>query len=361
MVSEKAASNGTDASIVEESSQQQVSNDSDISSKVGTETHRDYSNCLRTTVGDVDMQTETTLNEHPNCKGVNNVSSSDVRPSETCNQDNASVVDTSSVSAGSTSVTEQSSQSHGSLLTPPAGDPSVRIKLLARVAVSDAHFKHQQRGDPDLTMEEKIEIAQKILDENKVKFLSKFSEYLEIEDLEYFSDSRHIYEIDFYCKQVLKSKSSDYCKNRVKNRRYEAMKKLVCEGEYFSEEEMKFRDPYLYDQMVGQFLTDEEIQAQVDKSDLRLSSILTRHLDLLDENARFARDRDKEVRAIYPSLVYPTALHGHWATTDGFATTPSIHKQTNDYYSQLPIVLTPIQYFFGYKTEIFPSNTIPKI
>ena len=46
---------------------------------------------------------------------------------------------------------------------------------------------------------------------------------------------------------------------------------------------------------VGQYLTEEEIQAQVDKSDLKFSTILIRHMDILDENARFARDKDKEV------------------------------------------------------------------
>ena len=175
-------------------------------------------------------------------------------------------------------------------------DPSIRIKMLARVAVSDAHFKHQQRGEPDLTMEEKIEIAQNILDGNPVTFLSRFHNYLELEDLDYFKDSRDIYEVDFYCKQIYKSKSGSYHKNCVKNRRYEAMKQLIAEGDYFSEEEMKFREPYLYDQMIGQFLSDEEVQAKVDKADLRFSSILIRHIDILDENVRFAREKDKEVK-----------------------------------------------------------------
>ena len=150
---------------------------------------------------------------------------------------------------------QSSSQVKSSSLQRPGCDTAVRIKMLARVAVSDAHFKHQQRGDPDLTMEDKIEIAQKLLDENKVNFLSRFSQYLEIEDLEYFKNSRHIYEIDFYCKQVEKLKSVSYHRNRVKNRRYEAMKKLTLEGEYFSEEEMKFREPFLYDQMIGELGT----------------------------------------------------------------------------------------------------------
>ena len=171
----------------------------------------------------------------------------------------------------------------------------VRTKMLARVALSDAHFKHQQRGEPDLTLEEKIEIAQNILDSNKVTFLSKFWKYLELEDLEYFKDSSNIYEVDFYMKQVMKNKNKTFQKNIVKNRRYEAMKELISEGDYFSEEEMKFREPYLYEQMVGQYLTQKEIQGKVDKADLKFSSILLKHIDQLDENIRFGQSKDKEV------------------------------------------------------------------
>jgi hypothetical protein len=171
----------------------------------------------------------------------------------------------------------------------------VRTKMLARVALSDAHFKHQQRGEPDLNLEEKIEIAQKILDSNKVTFLSKFWNHLELEDLEYFMDSKDVYEIDFYMKQVMKNKNKSFQKNIVKNRRYEAMKELISKGEYFSDEEMKFREPYLYEQMVGQYLTQKEIQGQVDKTDLTFSSILLKHIDQLDENVRFGQSKDKEV------------------------------------------------------------------
>ena len=49
-------------------------------------------------------------------------------------------------------------------------------------------------------------------------------------------------------------------------------------------------------------MTEEEVQAQVDKSDLKFSSILIRHMDLLDENARFARDKDKEVGTHHSTL-----------------------------------------------------------
>lgn len=173
-------------------------------------------------------------------------------------------------------------------------NPVLRVKILSRVAMSDAHFKHQQIGEPDLTLDEKIIIAQELLDSDKVKFLSRFSNYLELEDVEYFSSSRSVYEVDFYCKQIVKNKSGNFKKNVVKNRRYEAMKELMMQGDYFSDDEMKFRDPYLYDQMVGQYLTDDEIRAKVDKSDLTFSSILIKHMDIIDENKRFQEDKDME-------------------------------------------------------------------
>lgn len=175
-------------------------------------------------------------------------------------------------------------------------DSSIRIKMLARVALSDAHFRHQQIGEPDLTLEEKVEIAQSIFDRSKVAFLSKYWKYLEVEDLVVFQDLRHVYEVDFYIKQVMKLKNKGVQKNRVKNRRYEAMKELISEGEYFSEEEMKFREPYLYEQFIGQYLTDDEIQAKVDKTDLTFSNILLKHIDQLDENARYGHAKDVEVR-----------------------------------------------------------------
>lgn len=174
-------------------------------------------------------------------------------------------------------------------------DSSQKIRMLARVAVSDAHFKHQQRGEPELTLEDKIEIAQSIFDKSKANFLSRFWNYLELEDIEVFKNSMDGYEVDFYVKQIMKSKNKVFQQNRVKNRRYEAMKELISEGEYFSEEEMKYREPYLYEQFVGQYLTQEEIQAKVDKSDLTFSNILLKHIDQLDENVRFSHAQDVEV------------------------------------------------------------------
>lgn len=42
-----------------------------------------------------------------------------------------------------------------------------------------------------------------------------------------------------------------------KNRRYQAMLELL-KGDYFSDNEMRNREPLLWEQLVGQYLSDEE-------------------------------------------------------------------------------------------------------
>ncbi|KAK3597659.1 hypothetical protein CHS0354_040029 [Potamilus streckersoni] len=166
--------------------------------------------------------------------------------------------------------------------------------MLAHLAQSDAHFKHQQLGEPDLTVKEKYIIAQDIYNSSRVRFLTRFHSYLEYEDLQCFEDLKGTYEVDFYAREIQKRKNEAYRTNRIKNRRYEAMKQLTLQGEYFSEEEMKYRDPYLYEHMVGQYLTDQEIRQTIDKSDLRFSSILLKHIDQQVENAVYEYSKNNE-------------------------------------------------------------------
>ena len=179
--------------------------------------------------------------------------------------------------------------------TNSAKQKSLKEKILQKVCQTDAHFKHQQRGDPDLTEEEKFKIAEEILDKNLVTFLSRFGKYLSMEDMEYFIDKGIDYEVEFYSQQIRDQCNKQLTASRVKNRRYAAMKQLISRGEYFSEEEMKYRDPYLYHNLIGQYLTDEEVQEKIDKSDLRFSTILLKHMDQLNENEAFAKDKEKEV------------------------------------------------------------------
>ncbi|XP_067680662.1 coiled-coil domain-containing protein 97-like [Haliotis asinina] len=170
----------------------------------------------------------------------------------------------------------------------------LKSNMISRVAKSEAHFKHQQRGEPDLSHEEKVQIANEVLSKGPGRFLARFGQFLAKEDVEYFVDFKGDYEVDFYVKEILKQQDKVHSQKVVKNRRYAAMQELLSQGDYFSEEEMKFRDPLLYEQMVGNFLTEEEIQNKVDKTDLRFSSILLKHIDQIEENALYARQKEAE-------------------------------------------------------------------
>lgn len=125
-----------------------------------------------------------------------------------------------------------------------------------------APFKSQQVGDPDLEFSEKKEIARDILKDNPAKFLEKFGYHLLEDHLDYFSTVENTtctsknYEIDFHVKRLKRFHSK--ARVDVRNRRYEALKKLIDGGEYFSEDEMKKRNPLMYEQLIGQYLTPQE-------------------------------------------------------------------------------------------------------
>ena len=52
----------------------------------------------------------------------------------------------------------------------------------------------------------------------------------------------------------------------MKNRRYGAMQALIKGSSYFSETEMKKRNPLLYEQLVGQHLSEEERKGKSEES-----------------------------------------------------------------------------------------------
>merc|ERR1712168_1438484 len=70
---------------------------------------------------------------------------------------------------------------------------------------------------------------------------------------------------------------------------------------YISMDEMKFREPLLFEQMVGKYMTTEEKEAKIDRSDLRFSTILYKHMDVLEENHRYKCQKMKEESQIEES------------------------------------------------------------
>jgi hypothetical protein len=175
----------------------------------------------------------------------------------------------------------------------PPGPSSLREQVIQRAVQSDGHFKHQQRGEPELTPSEKTTIASELLDHKPSVFLSRFGKYLLEEDLAHFPAGD--YTIDFYLSEIRQRLHTNKNETVVKNRRFEAMKQLTAQGEYFSDEEMKRRDPLLFEQMIGQFLSDDEINSKVDKTDLRFSNILLNHLEITENNDLYNEQKATEV------------------------------------------------------------------
>ncbi|KAI8118562.1 hypothetical protein FF38_03917 [Lucilia cuprina] len=143
-------------------------------------------------------------------------------------------------------------------------------------------FKSQQRDEPELQQIDKLKVALDVYQRNPQTFLIRFGQYLEEKHLQDFArlsiadsdEEMHLMVKEY--QEKLKTRQRD-----VKNRRYAALQKLIKEGEYFSEQEMMKRQPELYQELVGQYLSSKEKQ-QRDSYDVRnttFSGILMHNLE----------------------------------------------------------------------------------
>lgn len=134
-------------------------------------------------------------------------------------------------------------------------------KIFQALALNDkVIFKSQQRGEEDLNADEKRQIAQDIFNNSKMNFINRFGKHFTLEELEYLqqyeTESGEGYEIKLLLRPLI-----EHARNlrlERKNRRYEALKQLIDENSYFSEVEMMKRNPLLYEQLVGQYLSLDE-------------------------------------------------------------------------------------------------------
>lgn len=139
-------------------------------------------------------------------------------------------------------------------------DPSLisRDKILTHLTNNDEIiFKHQQRGEADLTKDEKFQIAADIFEKNKVTFLTRFGKYLNENHLTFFINFENE-DVNIIVRDLLNDYSEKSHHLLVRNRRYEALNRLKQDGTYFSEVEMMKRNPLLYEQLIGQYLSEDE-------------------------------------------------------------------------------------------------------
>lgn len=159
-------------------------------------------------------------------------------------------------------------------------------------------FKSQQRGEDDLTKQQKTDIALEIYEKSKLNFLVRFGKYLQQNQLEFFQQFTENYVESDEITIVLKNVVSLVKKGpqiNVKNRRYEALKEMIQEDSYFSEIEMMKRNPLLYEQLVGQYLTEDE-KAERDKINIDEEATLVKVLieGIERDDAQLKRKKQQE-------------------------------------------------------------------
>lgn len=167
------------------------------------------------------------------------------------------------------------------------------MRMFQKVISSGLTIKNQQRGEPDLTEQEKIATLARILRERPGGFLMRFGSILDGMDLELFSDSTD-YEVQFRVRELQKHLLPAKRMMRIRNRRYECLKQLM-DTDYFSEEEMRQRNPLLFKHYIGQYMSEEEL-ASLDSttSDMTLSSHIMRRMRQDERRERERRQGEKE-------------------------------------------------------------------
>ncbi|XP_053695617.1 coiled-coil domain-containing protein 97 [Sabethes cyaneus] len=166
-------------------------------------------------------------------------------------------------------------------------------------------YKSQQINDPELTVEEKLNILKEVLSKSHTTFLSRFGHFIKEDHLRYFEQDQETcgyspderYEVEYYLEKIRRSHNGGR-EREIRNRRYAALKQLVQDGSYFSEMEMMQREPLLYEQLVGQYLTEQERKARDAEGSKKdsLVSILFNGIDKDNTDALRKEQQSEETR-----------------------------------------------------------------
>ncbi|XP_053208183.1 coiled-coil domain-containing protein 97-like [Panonychus citri] len=148
-----------------------------------------------------------------------------------------------------------------------------------------AFIVDQQKDAPELLYNQRLEILSQLYEEKKLSFLIRYNQFLSKSQLEFIRDSlSHLDkddEILYYLEKLIPSKNV----NLIKQRRYSALQSLIEEGKYFNDNNMRERNPHLYEQMIGRYLSSKELSSIEDQdreeSEIQrpLSTFLLRQMD----------------------------------------------------------------------------------
>lgn len=155
-------------------------------------------------------------------------------------------------------LTQASTSESAACCSSPCSSADIDAMFTRVIGHKEAYFRSEQIGSPDLTDDEKKKLLGEVFISKPAIFLSRYWQYLDQSDIGCFANVAEDYDVDFYLRQLAPGRRGRPG-GRAKltaNRRYATLRQLVADGEYFSDEQMRQREPLLYDQMVGQYLTD---------------------------------------------------------------------------------------------------------
>ncbi|XP_041830264.1 coiled-coil domain-containing protein 97 [Melanotaenia boesemani] len=137
------------------------------------------------------------------------------------------------------------------------GETSCVAAMIESVAMSGSPVKSQQIGEAELTVGERKDELLHQYQTRPLVFLERYQACLKPEHLPAFAHVSSDPRAQHYSQVVRAAGHTN--RTRVRNQRYAALRALQREGKYFSEEQMRIREPLLYEQYIGQYLTDEEV------------------------------------------------------------------------------------------------------
>lgn len=218
-----------------------------------------------------------------------------------------------------------------------------------------AYFGSQQIDDPEITTEERFSICLNVWQKGVRQFLNRFSYHIQDAHLSYFENQTNYpsddeYEIRFYladARKRLKNRQRD-----VKNRRFAAMHRMITDEDcsYFDEHEMMARQPLLYDQLVGQYMTDTEKKVRdnfnpnAEFSGVLLEGISQQHIKDLQQKQQQEEEQtvDEEIEE-EEDVWRPTNAHQDGIIDEEYfpQTPPSFKKHWGDFDDPAPAIPNP--------------------
>lgn len=139
-------------------------------------------------------------------------------------------------------------------------DESVVKRISERLStLTDLHLPHSMRSRQDPVAPVEIQaLLNDLLSRDAAIFLERYGSKLNVEELQEFEVLKDNYEVTWHLKHIKNSLVPTKEESRLqvvvaKNRRLAYMNRLIDDGQYFSEDAMRSRAPFLHHEYVGKY------------------------------------------------------------------------------------------------------------